>query len=103
MRKRLAHLGVESPEPLFGEREEDVVLAGEIAVDGGGAVLDPLGDLANGNVAVALGDEEVASGVEDGFPNGLPFAVLSFFDTHALELVPSVRGDLNSVRRSNGV
>ena len=60
------HLVVEAAKAFLGEREEDVVLAGEVAVDGGGAVFDALGDLADRDVPIAFGDEEVARGVEDG-------------------------------------
>ena len=55
----------QQPESLFGQREEDVVLAREVEVDGGGAVLDPFGDLADRDVLVALGDEQFAGGVEN--------------------------------------
>src|SRR5207342_2699989 len=43
---------IQEPETLFGERVEDVVLAGEVAVNGRGAVFDALGNLANRDVAV---------------------------------------------------
>ncbi len=49
-RRRVA----EQPEAFLREREEDVVLAGKVAVDGGGAVLDALGDLADRDVAESL-------------------------------------------------
>ena len=65
-----------------GEREEDVVLAGEVAVDGGGAVFDALGDLADRDALIAFGNEQVARGVEDGGGDGLSFAVLAFFCAH---------------------
>ena len=71
-------------EPFLGERQEDVVLAREIAVDGGRAVLDPLGDLANGDVLVAVADEEVARGIQNGSANSLAVAFLSFFQTQLL-------------------
>ena len=67
---------------LFGEREEDVVLAREVPVDGGRAVLDSLGNLANRDVLVSLVDEQLARRVEDGAPNGFAVALLSFFDAH---------------------
>jgi hypothetical protein len=38
---------VQELEAVFGEGEEDVVLAGEVAVDRGRAVLDLFGDLPN--------------------------------------------------------
>src|SRR5512138_93824 len=79
-RRNLVELGVERVravaaveelEALFRKRIEDVVLAGEVAVEGGRAVLDLLGDLSNGDVAIALVDEEFAGRVEDGSADGL--------------------------------
>ena len=55
----------QQPESFLRERQEDVVLAGEIAVDGGGAVLDLLGDLPDRHVLIALRDEQLARGVEN--------------------------------------
>ena len=81
-RRRRAHLGVEAMKAFFGEREEDVVLAGEVAVDGGRAVFDAFGDLANRDALIAFGDEQVAGSGEDGGRDGLPFAVLTFFCSH---------------------
>ena len=49
-----SHLVVEAAEAVLGEREVDVVLAGEVAVDGGGAVLDALRNLADRDVTIAL-------------------------------------------------
>src|SRR5260221_11346579 len=68
----------EQPEALFGERVEDVVLAGEVSVEGGRAVFDTLGDLADGHVAVALGHEELAGGIEDGPAHCLAISLLTF-------------------------
>src|SRR5207342_2299875 len=67
---------------LFGQREEDVVLAGKVAIDGGRAVFNALGDLADRHVLVALGDEEVAGCVENRAPHGFPVSLLTFFDAH---------------------
>src|SRR5262249_32289662 len=75
-------IAVEKPEAFFGERVKDVVFRGEVSVDGGGAVLDPFGNLADRNVLVALFDEQIAGGVQDGAANRLPFASLSLFDAH---------------------
>ena len=77
-----AHLLVEAMKAFLGQGEEDVVLAGEVAVDGRGAVLDALGDLANRDALIAFGDEQVARGGEDGGGDGLPFTVLAFFCSH---------------------
>ena len=62
-RHRGAHLVVEAMKAFGGEREEDVVLAGVVAVDGGGAVFDAFGDLANRDALIAFGNEQVARGV----------------------------------------
>ena len=75
-------LRVEAPEALFGECEEDIVLARELAVNRGGAVFDALGNLADGDVAVALRDEQVARCFQDGVSNGLTLAILTFSDAH---------------------
>ena len=48
---RTKHTVTEDAEALLGEREEDVVLAREVAVDRGGAVFDAIGDLPHRNVA----------------------------------------------------
>ena len=72
----------QQPETLFGEREEDVVLRWEVAVDRGRAVLDPVGDLPDGDVLVALGDEQVARRIENGSADGFPVSFLTFFDAH---------------------
>ena len=94
-RRRIA----EQPEPLFGEREEDVVLDWEVAVDGGRAVLDALGDLADRDVLEALGDEQLAGGVENGPPHRLAVAFLSFFDAHEPRASRCSDRVVNSVRR----
>ena len=47
---RLGSAGKEEPESLFREREEDVVLAGEIAVNRSRAVFDAFSDLADRDV-----------------------------------------------------
>ncbi len=59
-------LGVEEQvEAFLGQREEDVVLAREIAVDRGRAVLDTVGDLPDRDVLVSLGDKQVPSRIEN--------------------------------------
>src|SRR5207249_10020644 len=75
----------EQAEPLFREREEDVIFAGKIAVDGGGAVFDPLRNLADGDVLEAFRDEELAGSVQNCAADRLAVAFLSFFYTHNLE------------------
>ena len=74
----------EQPEAFLREREEDVVLAREVAVDRGRAVLDPVGDLPDRHFLVAVGDEQLARGVEDRPEHGLPVPFLSFFDSQVL-------------------
>jgi hypothetical protein len=80
----VAHRGrvAEQVKAFLGEGEEDVVFAGEITVDGGRAVLDPLGNLANRDVLEPLGDEQLARGVENSPSHRLAVAFLSFLDTH---------------------
>ena len=62
---RGADLFIEAMKAFGGEREKDVVLAGVIAVDRGGAVFDAFGDLADRDALVAFCNEQVARGVED--------------------------------------
>ena len=81
--KRLAVLEKEA-EAFFRQREEDVVLAREIAVNGGRAVLDALGDFSDRNLRVALLDEELPGGIENGPRNSLPLAFLTFFDSQVV-------------------
>jgi hypothetical protein len=73
----------EDSEPLFGERQEDVVLAGKIAVDGGRAVLNLLRDLADRDVLVTLGDKQIARSVQNRPGDRLPFPFLTFLDSHS--------------------
>ena len=82
------------PEALFGEGEENLVLAREVAVDGGRAVLNTFGDAPHRHRAIAFGDEQLARGVEDGVPHGRAIAVLAFLDSH---------GRMNDVLDLNGV
>ena len=84
-RPRPAAVLEEEAEALFGKREEDVVLAGEVTVDGRRAVFDPLGDLADGNLMVAVGHEELAGGVQDGPGHRLALAFLPFFDAQVID------------------
>ena len=86
-------------EPFFGQREEDVVFTGEIAVDRGGAVFDPLGNLADRDVVIALGDEQVSSRIQNGPRNCLPLPSLTFLDSQK----SSRKGKLNSVQYANTV
>src|SRR5262249_13689916 len=107
-RLELAELGgvrtrVEQAGTLFGERVEDVVLAWEVAVDGGRAVFDPLGDLVDGHVAVAFGNEELPGGIEDGPADGLAIALLTFLNTHNADLGLNSVQSINIVRRKNVV
>jgi len=63
------------PETLFGEREENVVLAREVAVDGGGTVFDLFRNLSNRDVLVPLRDEEFAGRIQNrpGYCLSFPF------------------------------
>ena len=72
----------EHVEAFLREGEEDVVLAGEVAVDRGGAVLDLLRDLADRDVLVALGDEELPGSVQYGAGRCLTLPFLTFLDPH---------------------
>ena len=74
----------QQPEAFLGEREEDVVLAGEVAVDGRRAVLDALGDLADGDFLVSVGDEELARRIQNRSGDRLPVPFLTFFHTQVL-------------------
>ncbi len=75
---------VEQTEAFLRERIKDVVLAWEVPVDGGGAVFDFLGDLADGDVAVALADEQLPGRIEDGPVDSFAISLLTFFDAHTL-------------------
>lgn len=70
-------------EALFGEGQENIVLAGKVAVDRSWAVFDFLGNLADGDVLISLGDEEIPRGVQYGAGgcDALPF--VPFPDPHA--------------------
>ncbi len=70
-------------EAFLGEGEEDVVLAGEVAVDRCRAVFDFLRDLADRDVLIALCDEEVAGGVQDSARGRFTFPFLSFLDSQS--------------------
>ena len=77
---------IEALESFLGEREEDVVLTGEVAVDRRRAVLDALGDLADRDLSVTLGDEEVPRCGENGVADREPLSVLSFLDAHRFRI-----------------
>ena len=70
----------ELAEAFFGEREEQVVLARKVAVEGRGAVLDLFRDLADRHVPVALGDEQLPGRVQNpcsaAAPGPVPDALL---------------------------
>ncbi len=72
----------EQSESLLRQREKDVVLARKVAVDRGRAVFDSLGNLADGNVLVTLGDEQFPGGVENSTPYRLAVALLAFLNAH---------------------
>jgi hypothetical protein len=71
---------------LLGQREEDFVLAGEVAVDGRRAVFDALGDLAHRDVPVALGEEEITGGAQNRLAHRVSFPFLSFLYAHRFKV-----------------
>src|SRR5687767_6797608 len=89
-------------EPFLGEGEKDVVLAREIAVDRRRAVFDAVRYLADRDVLVALGDEEVPCRIEDGPGHGLALAFLTFFDSQPTPLDDEIVL-VNSVHHNNTV
>src|ERR1700752_4167641 len=70
----------QQPESFFRQREEDVVLAGKIAVNRSRAVFNPLGDLPDRYVVIALGDEQIPRRIENCSRNRLPLPLLTFLD-----------------------
>ena len=63
-------------------REEDLVLRREVAVDRAGTVFDLRGDVADGDLGVAVGDEQLERGIEDRTPRDLTGVLLAFFSAH---------------------
>ena len=61
-------MAAKQAEALFGEREEDLVLRCEVAVDRARAVFDLCGDIADRHLRVAVADEQRQRGIEDGAP-----------------------------------
>jgi hypothetical protein len=101
---RRLHFLIEQMKPFRSECEEDVVLAREVAIDGGGAIFNSLGDLADRDALIAFGHEQVARGAQNGGGNGLPFPVLAFFCAHESRNAAGRHPAwLNSVQTSNGV
>jgi hypothetical protein len=84
--RRRFSIAKEHAESLFRQRHEDVVLAREVAVDRGRAVLDLLGDLPDRDVPVALGDEKVPRRIQNRAGDSFALAFLSFFDSHPANL-----------------
>jgi hypothetical protein len=66
-------------EPLFGERQEDVVLGREVAVDRTRAVLDFRGDVAERHLRVSVRHKQLERCVEDGPAGGLPRLLMPQF------------------------
>ena len=99
--------GEQQPEPFLGQGEEDVVLAGEVAVDRRGAVFDPVGDLADRDVLIALGDEQVARRIQNCPRHRLALPFLPFLDAQWRPLGETVMlnsvHQYNTVRRTNDV
>ena len=52
-----AHFGGKPMEAFVGERQEDVVLAGVVAVNRCGGCSDAFGDLSDGDVGVAFDEK----------------------------------------------
>ena len=77
-------MNMEEPEALLGQREEDVVLGGEVAVKGCRAVLDALGDFSDRYVLIALTNEEVARRVQNGTAHGLPVTIVALSNPHLI-------------------
>jgi hypothetical protein len=71
----------EHPKTFLGEGQENVVFAFEIAVDGGGAVLNFFRDLANRNVLISLRYEQFAGSIQNRPRNRLPLPFLTFLDS----------------------
>src|SRR5688572_7181841 len=67
--------------PFLRQREEDVVLAREIAVDRTRAVFDALRNLSYRDVVIPLGDEEIPGRVQNGSGDSLALALLTFFNS----------------------
>src|SRR5262249_38376840 len=75
-------VAVKELESFFSEGVENVVFRREISVDGCGAVLDALGDLANRDMLIAVSNEQIAGRVQNGAANRFSLASLSLFDAH---------------------
>jgi len=69
------------------ERANDGHLVREVQVDRGRRVLDRLGDLAHGDALVTLGDEELASGVEDLSPELVLLPAAAILGSHNVGLL----------------
>jgi hypothetical protein len=67
---------------LLGEREENVFLAREVAVDRARAIFNLLGDFAHRYVRVALVEEERARGVQNLAPDCFAFPTLTLSNAH---------------------
>ena len=68
---------------FLGQREEDVVLAGEVAVDRRRAVLDAIRNLADRDVLIALGDEKIARRIQNRPRDRLALPFLTFLDSQS--------------------
>ena len=81
--RRVADLAAaDLTEAFLGQREEDLVLRREVAVDRGRTVFDLGGDGSDGNLGVAVGDEKLEGGVKDGATRAFTRLLLAFFAAH---------------------
>src|SRR5262249_50760332 len=87
-RGRVARRGAvrkQQAEAFLRQREEDVVLAGEVAVDGGRAVFDALGDLADRDFVIPMSNEELPGSIQNGWADRFSVAFLTFFEAQCLD------------------
>jgi len=73
-------------EPFLGKREKDIFLAGKVAVDGAGTVLDLVSNLPHGHIRIALCEEQCAGGVQNRPSNRLALSRLTLSNAHLLLL-----------------
>jgi hypothetical protein len=74
-------------EALFVNCETDGILVFKIEVDGSGAVFNPVGYLADGQLLESFPDIDAHGGFEDLPPNFLPLSLFAFLYAHGLNSV----------------